>query len=72
MQLWLDAAAHDALKPQYQLWGGLWTATNAETFAVDAVRMYTSEAEWQSWQERGFQLLSALYYKDDRLKTVQV
>lgn len=53
-------------------WGGLWTATDAEEFAANAVRMYTSEEEWHVWQQRGFELLNSLYNKADRLKTVQV
>ncbi|KAL3151647.1 hypothetical protein ABBQ38_012636 [Trebouxia sp. C0009 RCD-2024] len=64
-------AGCDATHGSNMGWGGLWTATDAEEFAANAVRMYTSEEEWHVWQQRGFELLHSLYNKADRLKTVQ-
>ena len=45
---------------------------DAESLAANAVHLYTCEDEWQMCQERGFELLEALYSKADRLKIVQV
>lgn len=47
-------------------------ATDAESFAANAVHLYTCEDDWQMCQERGFELLESLYSKANRLKIVQV
>jgi hypothetical protein len=72
LQLWFEAAAHQKLQGQYETWGGLWTADNADAFVQDAVRMYTAEEDWHTWQQRGFELLKNLYNKEARLRIVKV
>ena len=63
---------HASQAAQCESWGGLWTATDADSLAANAVHLYTCEDEWQMCQERGFELLEALYSKAHRLKVVQV
>ena len=53
-------------------WGGLWTANSAESFACNAVSMYTAERRGQAWQQQGFSLLRTLYARDARLQVVKV
>ena len=72
LQLWFEAAAHQKLQGQYETWGGLWTADNADAFVQDAVRMYRAEEDWHTWQQRGFELLRNLYNKEARLGIVKV
>lgn len=67
-----DAATSASQGTQHEGWGGLWTATNAETFAANSVHLYTCEVKWHLCQDRGFELLESLYNKAERLKTVQV
>lgn len=72
LKVWYAATIHVSQAAQSKSWGGLWTATDAESFAANAVHLYTYEDEWQMCQERGFELLESLYSKADRLKIVQV
>lgn len=70
---WFDITSHQEGVYEHDSWGGLWTATTAEAFAADAVRMYTStEEQWGLWQARGLQLLQKLYQKEERLQTIRV
>lgn len=73
LQLWFEAGTHmDQPAQQEGSWGGLWTANSAESFACNAVSMYTAEETWQTWQQQGFSLLRALYAHDARLQVVKV
>lgn len=72
MKVWYDATILASQAAQCKIWGGLWTATDAESLAANAVHLYTCEEEWQMCQERGFELLESLYSRADRLKIVQV
>ena len=72
LQLWFEATTHHKLQGQYQPWGGLWSADNAESFISNAVHMYTCETDWNLWQQRGLELLRDLYDHDTSLKVVQV
>jgi hypothetical protein len=53
-------------------WGGLHGAATAEEVAVDAARLYTDEALWSGCRDRGFELLSTLYDRQQRLDAVDV
>ena len=70
LQLWFEAGEHMA--QTHRPWGGLWTADSPESFASNAVSMYTSEGAWHGWQQEGFSLLHALYSHDARLQVIKV
>ena len=50
-----------ATTPAGASWGGLYTANDAEAFAVDAVRLHEEEALWVASREEGRRLLTELF-----------
>ena len=50
-----------ATSPTGAAWGGLYSAGDAEAFAVDAVRLHEEEALWAASREEGRRLLTELF-----------
>lgn len=72
LKLWFEADSHAQthIYDEATAWGGLWTAIDAESFAKNAVYMYTSEGKWEDWQHTGCSLADALY-STKRLQIIQ-
>ena len=72
LQAWFEAESHTTnhMYDRALLWGGLWEATSAESFASNAVTMYTAEGQWHEWQRMG-KGLAELLYSTSRLQVVK-
>ena len=72
LQSWFEADSHinTEMYDHALLWGGLWGATSAESFANNAVTMYTADGQWQEWQRMG-QDLAELLYSASRLQIIK-
>ena len=55
------AGGATATAPTGAAWGGLYSAGDAEAFAVDAVRLHEEEALWVASREEGRRLLTELF-----------
>ena len=53
-------------------WGGLWTPTDAGSFASASVRLYTDEALWQRCVSRGTALYGKLFDEPSNLRALRI